>query len=165
MAAPWDVIVVGAGYAGLCAAHAGPPTGVVLAGHLVALVLAARLLGITERLMWQSRSLLTVVRRLLVFPWPLLRGRQKTGPSNAVPRGVALPMSELLVRLNEGRAPPSHGPVPFVVFRPTPTGGPRACRLDQAGRKTRRLAADPSGVWCVQLQGGGGRQRDGGPSR
>ncbi|OWA11570.1 hypothetical protein B9W62_05660 [Streptomyces sp. CS113] len=23
--------------------------------------------------------------------------------------------------------------------------------------------ADPSGVWCVQLQGGGGRQRDGGP--
>ncbi|EOY44738.1 hypothetical protein SLI_0019 [Streptomyces lividans 1326] len=23
--------------------------------------------------------------------------------------------------------------------------------------------ADASGVWCVQLRGGGGRQRDGGP--
>ncbi|MFG2126468.1 MFS transporter [Streptomyces sp. NPDC048751] len=36
---------------------------------------------------------------------------------------------------------------------------PRACRLDQAGCKSRCLAADPSGGWCVQLQGGGGRQR------
>ncbi len=37
--------------------------------------------------------------------------------------------------------------------------GPRGCRLDQAGRSLRCLVADPSGVWCVQLQGGGGRQR------
>ncbi|BDE39408.1 hypothetical protein SLITK23_26530 [Streptomyces lividans] len=31
--------------------------------------------------------------------------------------------------------------------------------MDQAGRGRRCLVADPSGVWCVQLQGGGGRQR------
>ncbi|QFI45552.1 hypothetical protein FQ762_29430 [Streptomyces coelicolor A3(2)] len=31
--------------------------------------------------------------------------------------------------------------------------------MDQAGRSRRCLVADPSGVWRVQLQGGGGRQR------
>ncbi|BDE38764.1 hypothetical protein SLITK23_20090 [Streptomyces lividans] len=30
--------------------------------------------------------------------------------------------------------------------------------MDQAGRGRRCLVADPSGVWCVQRQGGGGRQ-------
>ncbi|QCR48880.1 hypothetical protein EF919_08310 [Streptomyces sp. WAC02707] len=31
--------------------------------------------------------------------------------------------------------------------------------MDQVGRERRRDATDPSGAWCVQLQGGGGRQR------
>ncbi|QEU65812.1 hypothetical protein CP966_11355 [Streptomyces galilaeus] len=35
--------------------------------------------------------------------------------------------------------------------------------MDQAGRDRRFVPADPSGVWCVQLQGGGGSRRDGGP--
>ncbi|MFI6014593.1 LLM class flavin-dependent oxidoreductase [Streptomyces sp. NPDC051243] len=36
-------------------------------------------------------------------------------------------------------------------------------RLDQAGCEVLRPSADPSGVWCVQLQGGGGSRRNGGP--
>nr|WP_260859626.1 sulfotransferase [Streptomyces cupreus] len=38
----------------------------------------------------------------------------------------------------------------------------RACPADQVGCKEQRISAEPSGVWCVQLQGGGGRRRDGG---
>ncbi|QIP72764.1 hypothetical protein EZV63_25400 [Streptomyces sp. VN1] len=34
----------------------------------------------------------------------------------------------------------------------------RGCRLDQVGSRRRCLVAGPSGVWCVQPQGGGGRQ-------
>jgi hypothetical protein len=37
--------------------------------------------------------------------------------------------------------------------------------LDQVGCEVRFLPADPSGVWCVQLQGGGRSRRGGGTSR
>ncbi|QIP68990.1 hypothetical protein EZV63_03185 [Streptomyces sp. VN1] len=37
--------------------------------------------------------------------------------------------------------------------------GARGCRSDLVGSRQRRLVADPSGVGCVQLRGGGGRQR------
>ncbi|MFF9141023.1 hypothetical protein ACF09G_26055 [Streptomyces albogriseolus] len=105
-------------------AVAGPPAGVLMAGHLVALLLAVRLLGLGERLLWQSRSLLTVAQRLLVFLWPLLRGRHGSGPQIMFPESSAPMVSTLLVRLHEGRAPPQHGRSPFVVFRPMPIGGP-----------------------------------------
>ncbi|WP_343239676.1 hypothetical protein [Streptomyces sp. SID9913] len=105
-------------------AVAGPPAGVLMAGHLVALLLAVRLLGLGERLLWQSRSLLTVAQRLLVFLWPLLRGRHGSGPQITFPESSAPMVSTLLVRLHEGRAPPQHGRSPFVVFRPMPIGGP-----------------------------------------
>ncbi|MFC9125729.1 hypothetical protein ACFT4A_02660 [Streptomyces sp. NPDC057099] len=96
-------------------AVAGAPPGVVLAGHAVMLLLAARLLGLTERLLWQSRTLWTVVRRLLLFLWPLLSGRHGNGPRVAVRESAAPPVSALLVRLNEGRAPPRHRRGPFVL--------------------------------------------------
>ncbi|NGO48565.1 hypothetical protein [Streptomyces ureilyticus] len=105
-------------------AVAGPPTGVVPAGHLVTLLLAARLLGITVRLLWQGRSLLTAVRRLVLFLWPLLSGRHDAGPQTAIPESTAPLMSALLVRLHEGRAPPRLGHIPFALFRPTPIGAP-----------------------------------------
>ncbi|WP_033309304.1 hypothetical protein RFN58_35405 [Streptomyces iakyrus] len=106
-------------------AASGPSPGVVLAGHFVMLLLAARLLGVTERLLWQSRSLLTVVRRLLLFLWPLLSGRHGTGPQTVVPESAAPLMSALLVRLHEGRAPPrhGHGPIALSLLRPMPIGG------------------------------------------
>ncbi|MFI6373351.1 hypothetical protein [Streptomyces sp. NPDC050546] len=108
-------------------AVAGPSHGVALAGHAVTLLLAARLLGLTERLLWQSGTLCAVVRRLLLFLWPLLGGRHGNGPQVPVRESAAPPVSALLVRLNEGRAPPRHGRGPFVppLLRPTPTGGPR----------------------------------------
>ncbi|GHD03706.1 hypothetical protein GCM10010313_19020 [Streptomyces violarus] len=107
-------------------AVAGPSPGVVLAGQAVTLLLAARLLGLTERLVWQSRTLRAVVRRLLLFLWPLLSGRHGNGPRVAMRESAAPPVSALLVRLNEGRAPPRHGRGPFVLplLRPMPTGGP-----------------------------------------
>ncbi|MFC7842767.1 hypothetical protein [Streptomyces sp. NPDC057382] len=107
-------------------AVAGPSPGVVLAGHAGALLLAARLLGLTERLVWQSRTLWVVVRRLLLFLWPLLNVRHGNGPHIARPENTTPLISALLVRLNEGRAPPRHGRGPFVppLLRPTPIGGP-----------------------------------------
>ncbi|MEU5646704.1 hypothetical protein [Streptomyces milbemycinicus] len=104
-------------------AVAGPSPGTLPAGHLVILLLAARLLGITERLLWQSRPALVAVRRLLLFLWPLLRPFHGTGPRTAIPTGTAPLMSAPLVRLHEGRAPPRHGRSPFALLRPTPTGG------------------------------------------
>ncbi|MEV6171832.1 hypothetical protein AB0L99_26920 [Streptomyces sp. NPDC051954] len=102
----------------------GPPAGALLAGHLVMLLLAARLLGLTERLLWQSRSLLAVVQRLLLFLWPLLGGGHVTGPCPSMTRSTAPPRSALLVRLNEGRAPPRTARIPLVLLRPTLIGGP-----------------------------------------
>ncbi|MFF7526643.1 hypothetical protein [Streptomyces pseudovenezuelae] len=102
----------------------GPPAGVLLAGHLVMLLLVARLLGLTERLLWQSRSLLTVVRRLLLFLWPLLGAGRGTGPEAEMPRTATPLRSALLVRLNAGRGPPRGGHSPLVLLRPTPIGGP-----------------------------------------
>ncbi|MCX5173939.1 hypothetical protein ACWEV9_32865 [Streptomyces albogriseolus] len=106
-------------------AAAGPPPGVLLAGHLVTLLLVARLLGVSERLLWQSRSLLLVVRRLLLFFWPLLGGRHSTGAQAAYPESTSPLMSALLVRLHEGRAPPRDGHGPFALLRPTPIGALR----------------------------------------
>ncbi|MCT9138470.1 hypothetical protein [Streptomyces violarus] len=105
---------------------AGPSPGGVSAGQAVTLLLAARLLGLTERLLWQSRTLRAVVRRLLLFLWPLLSGRHGNGPRVAVRASAAPPVSALPVLLNEGRAPPRHGRGPFVLplLRPMPTGGP-----------------------------------------
>lgn len=105
-------------------AVAGPPAGVLLAGHLVMLLLAARLLGLTERLLWQSRSLLAVVRGLLLFLWPLLRGAHLTGPRTAMPQSTTPLLSVLLARLHGGRAPPGPGQSPVAHPRPTLIGGP-----------------------------------------
>ncbi|KFF98256.1 hypothetical protein IQ62_25985 [Streptomyces scabiei] len=105
-------------------AVAGPPPGVLLAGHLVTLLLVARLLGIGERLLWQSRPLMAAVRRLLLFVWPLLGRAHGTGPQVTSCESTSAPRSALLVRLNEGRAPPRHEPGFFAPLRPTPIGGP-----------------------------------------
>ncbi|MGW4729742.1 hypothetical protein ACWEQC_11300 [Streptomyces shenzhenensis] len=105
-------------------AVAGPPSGVLLAGHVVSLVLAARLLGVTERLLWQSRPLLTAVRRLLLFVWPLLGRVHGSGPEPSRVESASPLRSAVLVRLREGRAPPCRRHRPRVLLRPMPTGGP-----------------------------------------
>jgi hypothetical protein len=66
-----------------------------------------------------------VVRRLLLFLWPLLGGHHGTGPRIAYPESTSPLMSALLVRLHEGRAPPRRGHVPFALLRPMPIGALR----------------------------------------
>ncbi|MFD8378331.1 hypothetical protein ACFV2X_07225 [Streptomyces sp. NPDC059679] len=112
-------------------AISGPPRGVLLAGHLITLLLAARLLGVTERLLWQSRPLSAAVRSLLAFVWPLLGRVQGAGPQVTFVESAAPLKSAVLMRLREGRAPPrAHRPdvlpdvLPHVLPRPMPIGGP-----------------------------------------
>ncbi|WP_331753294.1 hypothetical protein OG440_39830 (plasmid) [Streptomyces sp. NBC_00637] len=105
-------------------AAAGPPPAVLLAGHLVTLLLAARLLGLTEQLLWQGRPLLMAVRRLLLFVWPLLGLAHGTGPQTGVRESASPLKSAMLARLNEGRAPPRRGNSPLALRRPLPIGGP-----------------------------------------
>ncbi|EOY45742.1 hypothetical protein SLI_1025 [Streptomyces lividans 1326] len=104
-------------------AAGGSPPGAMLAGHLAMVLLAARLLGVTERLLWRSKTLSTVIRRLLSFLWPLLRRHQCSGPDNKIPQISAPLKSALLVGLHEGRAPPPRRDSTFVPLRPMPIGG------------------------------------------
>ncbi|MEU2272872.1 hypothetical protein ABZ568_41810 [Streptomyces olindensis] len=104
---------------------AGAPTGVLLAGHLMSVLLAARLLGVTERLLWQGRPLLAAVRRVLLFVRPLFGRVHGTGPRVTVRESAAPLRSAVLVRLIEGRGPPRGGVRPLALFRPLPIGGPR----------------------------------------
>lgn len=100
------------------------PSGVLLSGHLVTLLVAARLLGVTERLLWQSKPLLTAVRRLLSFVWPLLRGPRARGPVRRRRRSTLRLKPAPWARLRPGRAPPSGGLSPLISSRPASAGGP-----------------------------------------
>ncbi|RPK69230.1 hypothetical protein EES43_00235 [Streptomyces sp. ADI96-02] len=105
-------------------APAGPPAGVLLAGHLVTILLTARLLGLTERLLWRSKPLLRAVLRVLRFIRPLLNRAHGSGPRAALPEAPSHVKPAVLALLHEGRAPPRRGGTSFVLLRPTPTGGP-----------------------------------------
>nr|WP_107908476.1 hypothetical protein [Streptomyces chartreusis] len=104
-------------------ADASPPAGAVLAGHLVTVVVAARLLGVTERLLWQSRPMLDAVHRLLLFVWPFLGRVHGTGPAAVISEDRTPPRSATPVRRHTGRAPPLSVRVSFAPFRPMPIGG------------------------------------------
>ncbi|MFE4665682.1 hypothetical protein ACFRI7_07155 [Streptomyces sp. NPDC056716] len=109
-------------------ADAGPPAGVLLAGHLVGVVIAARLLGVSERLLWQWQSggpVLAAVHRLLVFVWPRLGPGYGTGPRVAISEDTTPLRSASPVRRASGRAPPRFGCVDLAPFRPLSMGGPR----------------------------------------
>ncbi|MER7734770.1 hypothetical protein ABTX80_28135 [Streptomyces erythrochromogenes] len=103
------------------ASTAGAPPEVFLAGHLVMLVLAAHLFGLTERLLWCGKPVLEALRALLMFVWPLLPAGN--GPKAAL-RDLepgATPPSAIVVRLHAGRAPPRGGhAVPWRAHLPTP---------------------------------------------
>ncbi|MFI8320358.1 MULTISPECIES: hypothetical protein [Streptomyces] len=104
------------------ASAAGVPPEIFFAGHLVMLVLAAHLFGLTERLLWRGKPVLDALRALLMFVWPHLPAGH--GPKAAL-RDLepgAIPPSAIVVRLHAGRAPPRSG---HAVFRraPLPTTG------------------------------------------
>ncbi|MGW4036041.1 hypothetical protein ACWEIM_07080 [Streptomyces sp. NPDC004778] len=84
------------------------PEGVLLSGHVIALVVAARALGLTEQMLWRSRPLLDVVLRLPACVRPLLVVRGN-GPQRGLRTAGTLLQSALLVRLRSGRAPPRAG--------------------------------------------------------
>ncbi|MFJ3901639.1 hypothetical protein [Streptomyces sp. NPDC090025] len=120
-------------------AAAGPPPTVVLAGHLVTLLIAARVLGVTERLLWQGRSVLDAgLRRLLRALWlrlcALAPAPHGPGPVRRGPDRTRRLTGAVLTRLKPGRAPPVDGSrVSFPVTEflaplralVTPVGGPR----------------------------------------
>lgn len=99
------------------ASAAGVPPEVFFAGHLVMLVLAANLFGLTERLLWRGKPVVEALRALLMFVWPLLPAGN--GPKAALRdlQPGAIPPSALVVRLHAGRAPPPSG---RTVFRHAP---------------------------------------------
>ncbi|MFJ9979430.1 hypothetical protein [Streptomyces cyaneofuscatus] len=96
------------------------PAGVVLSGHLITLVVAARVLGVTEQMLWRSKPLLAAVRRLLAFVWPLIVV-QGHGPQDRLRTTTSPLKPAVLVRLRSGRAPPTAG-LHLVRSRLLPVG-------------------------------------------
>ncbi|MGW2014485.1 hypothetical protein [Streptomyces sp. NPDC001927] len=99
----------------------GAPPEAFLVGHLVTLVLTARLLGVAERLLWHTQPVLASIEALwLLFrPLPATSGTGPT-PKARASRNDALPPSALVIGLNDGRAPPRaghglHGRAPHLV--------------------------------------------------
>ncbi|MFE7565657.1 hypothetical protein ACFU76_01640 [Streptomyces sp. NPDC057539] len=88
-------------------ATAGPPPWAMVAGHLVTVMIVARLLGVTEALLWRSESLVAAVWQLLLFVWPLGPAGERREPGGRHRDNVAGPHPALVIRLNSGRAPPA----------------------------------------------------------
>ncbi|MEU8777387.1 hypothetical protein [Streptomyces sp. NPDC048606] len=108
---------------------AGVPPEVFFAGHLVMLVLAARVLGPTERLARCGRPVLEALRAALTFLRPLPHPDTGPGTTLRTTGTDAMPPSALVVRLNPGRAPPRSGRTPLWCALlpapgPMPGGGP-----------------------------------------
>ncbi|MCX5302740.1 hypothetical protein OG304_04640 [Streptomyces sp. NBC_00160] len=104
-------------------AASGPPHGVLLGGHLITLLLAARLLGLSRQLLWCSTPLVEAMHRVLRFVWPPLSGTAGTGPEASFAESSHPLTSALLVRLQAGRAPPKRACSPFGLSRLTPVTG------------------------------------------
>lgn len=105
-------------------AAAGPPPAVLVGGHLVTLLLAARLLGVTEQMLWRSRPLVEAVHRVLRFVWPLLgRVVSGNGPEPSFTESSAPLTSVFLVRRQAGRAPPKPVRTSFELSRLLPVTG------------------------------------------
>ncbi|MFE2293011.1 hypothetical protein [Streptomyces sp. NPDC059452] len=99
------------------------PSGVLLSGQLVALLVAARALGLTERLLGQGRPLLAAVGRLLALVRPPAQDDLRVPWPQGGHRGrTRRPKSAVLARLRSGRAPPPGGLAP-PLSRTVPAGG------------------------------------------
>ncbi|WP_433395662.1 hypothetical protein [Streptomyces sp. CA-146814] len=114
---------VGAGGVPLWTGHVASthvPSGVLLSGQLVALLVAARALGLTELLLGRGRPLLAAVGRLLAFVRPPACEPRVHGARRRHRERTRRPKSAVLARLRSGRAPPPGPP----LLRPMPVGGP-----------------------------------------
>ncbi|MEW5537133.1 hypothetical protein AB1339_05595 [Streptomyces cyaneofuscatus] len=103
------------------AASTHVPSGVLLSGQLVALLVAARALGLTELLLGRGRPLLAAVGRLLLaFVRPPACEPRAHGPRRGHRERTRRLRSAVLARLRSGRAPPFGPP----LVRSMPAGGP-----------------------------------------
>ncbi|MDT0490925.1 hypothetical protein RM717_10440 [Streptomyces griseus] len=98
------------------------PSGVLLSGQLVALLVAARALGLTELLLGRGRPLLAAVGRLLTLVRPPASGLRVPWPHSGHRGRTRRPKSAVLARLRSGRAPPPGGLTP-PLSRAIPVGG------------------------------------------
>ncbi|WP_202551665.1 hypothetical protein [Streptomyces sp. SID8352] len=105
-------------------AEGGPPAGVLFAGHLITLLIAARLLGCAERLRGRGGPLLALVRRLLRCVRTVLGRVRGTGPRVTARTGAAALRSAVLARRGGGRAPPALGRALPGPRRAVPYGVP-----------------------------------------
>ncbi|MFE4378728.1 hypothetical protein [Streptomyces cyaneofuscatus] len=102
------------------AASTHVPSGVLLSGQLVALLVAARALGLTELLLGRGRPWPAAVGRLLAFLRPSACEPRVHGPRRRHRGRTRRLMSAVLARLRSGRAPPLGRPLGW----PMPAGGP-----------------------------------------
>ncbi|MFU0437033.1 hypothetical protein ACLZH7_01025 [Streptomyces sp. BG2AG] len=99
------------------------PTGVLLSGQLVALLVAARALGLTQLLLGRGRPLLAAVGRLLTLVRPLASDPRVPWPHGRHRGRTRRPKSAVLARLRSGRAPPPTVLAPPFRTGPAPVGG------------------------------------------
>ena len=105
-------------------ASAGPGPSELWGGHAVALLLAARLLGATESLLWHGRPVAESAGRILHAPVLLLAVVPAAyDPRRRLSTDVAPLRPASLVRPHPGRAPPASAPVPLRPFRPSAVTG------------------------------------------
>ncbi|MEV8627862.1 hypothetical protein [Streptomyces sp. NPDC051079] len=105
-------------------APAGPGPSLLLVGHAVTLLLAARLLGTTESLLLRARPVAESARRIVRALPPLLGAAPAVHHPVRHPTGDAAPLRPAsLAHPRPGRAPPSGTPLPPNPFRPPAVTG------------------------------------------
>ncbi|WP_242575570.1 hypothetical protein [Streptomyces sp. NP-1717] len=108
----------------------GPPPEVLVGGQLVTLLIAARLLGVTERLVWHGKPVLAALRRLLQFVRPTRHAGHGPRPDSRAREDSVPTAATVMAGPQAGRAPPrrrSGSLVPglYSLTGPMPAGGPR----------------------------------------
>ncbi|MFD5893149.1 hypothetical protein [Streptomyces sp. NPDC060366] len=108
----------------------GPSPEVLVGGQLVTLLIAARLLGVTERLVWQSKPVVAALRRLLHFVRPSRHAAHDPRPDSRSREGSRPTATTVMAGPKAGRAPPrrrsgSFEPGLYSLTGPMPVGGPR----------------------------------------
>ncbi|MEU8760019.1 hypothetical protein [Streptomyces sp. NPDC048659] len=107
-------------------ATAGPGPSVLLCGHAVTLLLAARLLGTTESLLLRARPVAGSAQRIVYALLPLLGCVPPAHGPVLRPAGDVAPLRPVALAYPcPGRAPPGTAPLPTLPFRPRAVTGLR----------------------------------------
>ncbi|MGW6396176.1 hypothetical protein ACWFR1_38045 [Streptomyces sp. NPDC055103] len=104
-------------------ASAGPGPSELWGGHAIALLLAARLLGVAESVVWHGRPVAESAGRILHAPVLLLALPAAYDPRRRLSADVPPLRPASLVRPHPGRAPPASAQLPLRPFRPSAVTG------------------------------------------